>query len=55
MPWFKVEDKLHSHKKAARAGVDAILVITRVASRGYAQAYKSGGISAYAEGGRHEH
>lgn len=24
MPWFKVDDKLHSHKKAARAGVDAM-------------------------------
>ena len=24
MPWFKVDDKLHSHKKAARAGVAAM-------------------------------
>lgn len=24
MPWFKVDDKLHSHKKAARAGTDAL-------------------------------
>lgn len=24
MPWFKVDDKLHSHKKAARAGADAL-------------------------------
>ena len=24
MPWFKVDDKLHSHVKAARAGVEAL-------------------------------
>lgn len=24
MPWFKVDDKLHSHKKVLRAGVDAL-------------------------------
>ena len=41
MSWFKVDDALHSHPKARRAGAAALGIWTAAGS--YAMAYKTGG------------